>query len=181
MTNYIPSILPAMSEVMNDLSDDPETAGQPAPSSDGLITLASGTKVATIWRGVARLQDPKSAERRESSGDNPLLHSSETFDAKLAKFEGAVREIVRPDVEPPSATEALSDMSTNIQVIVERAASLVELQSVIQKLQELHDFLHSEGERLEREISKYARINKAMTTSIRTIADDLLHVLNLKH
>ena len=118
---------------MNDLSD-PETEDQSGPAS-GPIRLASGAKFAAIWRGAARLQDPPIGEisRDAAPGDSSPPDLSETRNAKLAKFDGAVREIVRPDADPPSANETLPDMSANVQAIVQRAASLVELQSVISR------------------------------------------------
>jgi hypothetical protein len=55
----------------------------------------------------------------------------------------------------------------------QRAASLVELRSVIRELEQLHDFLQSEGERLQREISEYAQLSKAAMNSTRLIADNM--------
>jgi hypothetical protein len=161
---------------VNDLSD-PEMGDQSRRTAERQIAIGVGTKAATIWRAAARLQDPPLGEisRDAAPGDHSPPDSSETRKAKLAKFDGAVRQIVRPDADPSSsANETLPDMSANVQAIVQRAASLVELQSVIQELQKLHDFLHLEGERLEQEISEYARINKSVTTATRAIADSIL-------
>jgi hypothetical protein len=44
---------------------------------------------------------------------------------------------------------------------------------VIRELQQLHDFLQSEGERLQREISEYVQLSKATTNSTRLIADNM--------
>ena len=118
---------------MNDFSDDAETANQSRPTPERQITIGVGTKAATIWRAAARLQDPPLGEisRDAAPGGSSPPDSSETLKGKLAKFEGAVREIVRPDADPPSANETLPDMSANVQAIVQRAASLVDLKSVI--------------------------------------------------
>ena len=161
---------------MNDFSDDAETGNQSQPTPELQITIGAGTKAATVWRAAARLQDPQLGEisRDAAPGGSSPPDSSETLKGKLAKFEGAVREIVRPDAAPPSPNETLPDMSANVQAIVQRAVSLVELQSVIQELQKLHDFLHTEGERLEQEISEYAKISKSVTTATRAIADSIL-------
>jgi hypothetical protein len=159
---------------MNDFSDDAETADQSA-NPEGPITIGVGVKAATIWRAGALLQDEHpigEISRDATSGDRSPPDSSEPLNAKFAKFNGAVREIVRPDAT--RANETLSDMSANVQAIVQRAASLVELQSVIQELQKLHDLLHTEGERLEKEISEYAQISKSATTATRAIADSIL-------
>jgi hypothetical protein len=46
---------------------------------------------------------------------------------------------------------------------------------VIRELQQLHDFLQSEGERLQRGISEYAQLSKATTNSTRLIADNMMN------
>ncbi|MFZ0838145.1 MAG: hypothetical protein WAM77_11875 [Xanthobacteraceae bacterium] len=138
---------------MNDFSDDAETANQSRPTRERPITIGVGVKAATIWRAAALLQD-----------EHPIGEIS--------------RDATSGDRSPPDdatrANETLSDMSANVQAIVQRAASLVELQSVIQELQKLHDLLHTEGERLEKEISEYAQISKSATTATRAIADSIL-------
>ena len=85
----------------------------------------------------------------------------------VAEIEGAIRDFVRRDVK--------SDAAGNVDALVQRATSLGELQNVIRELQQLHDFLHSEGERLEQEISEYAQLSKSTMSSTRLIADNMLH------
>jgi hypothetical protein len=169
---------------MNDLSDEAERVDETPRKGEGEIKLANGIKFATIWRGVARSHEPKSGKNiqdKSSRAGDSLLDPSVPFNGKLARFEGAVREVVRPVAEPTSAMEALSDISANVQVIVQRAAPLVELQSVIQELQKLHDFLKIEGERLEGEISKYAQISKSTTIAPRAIANHILNLTSHEH
>jgi hypothetical protein len=62
-----------------------------------------------------------------------------------------------------------------VNSLVSRATSLGELRSVIQELQQLHDFMQDEGERLEQEIAEYAQLSKSTTSSTRHIADSMLH------
>ena len=52
---------------------------------------------------------------------------------------------------------------------------LAQVQSLIGELQQLHDFLASEGERLEREISEYAQLTKSTKSSTQLVADNMLH------
>jgi len=92
----------------------------------------------------------------------------------VAEIEGALREVVRRDIKASNSKEA-SNTAPNVNSLVQRGASLSELKSVIQELQRLHDFMQSEGERLEQEISEYARLSKSTTSSTRLIADSLLH------
>ena len=147
------------------------------------IKLASGIAFTTIWRGaaVAHSHEPKSGETMRSlfsRTNNSSLDTSETFNVKLAEVEGAVREMVQPDADPSNPEEAPREVTAaNVNVLVQRAASLSELQDIIRELQKLHDFLHSEGERLEQEISKYAQLSKTTTTSTRLIANTILKSL----
>jgi hypothetical protein len=103
-----------------------------------------------------------------------LPETSENADDKsVTEVEGALREFAR-DVglmrrDPKDATDSVA----NVDLFAQRAASLVELRSVIRELQQLHDFLQSEGERLQREISEYAQLSKATTNSTRLIADNM--------
>ena len=113
-----------------------------------------------------------------SRTNNSPLDTSETFNVKLAEVEGAVREMVQQDADPSNPEEAPREVTAaNVNVLVQRAASLSELQDIIRELQKLHDFLHSEGERLEQEISKYAELSKTTTTSTRLIANTILKSL----
>ena len=92
----------------------------------------------------------------------------------VAEIEGVIRDLVRRDVGPATSKEP-PDIAANVNSIVQRATSLSELQTVIEELEQLYEFLHSEGERLEREISEYAQLSKSTTSSTRLIADNLLH------
>jgi hypothetical protein len=92
----------------------------------------------------------------------------------VAEIEGALRDVVRRDVKASSSKDAF-DTAANVNLLVQRAISLGELKGLIRELQHLHDFMHSEGERLEREISDYAQLSKSTTSSTRHIADSMLH------
>jgi EAL domain-containing protein (putative c-di-GMP-specific phosphodiesterase class I) len=94
----------------------------------------------------------------------------------VAEIEGAIREFVRQDMgnagrEPKDA----ADTAANVNSLVQRGISLRDLQSLIGELQQLHDFLQSEGERLEREIAEYAQLTKSTKNSTRLVADNMLH------
>src|ERR1700758_4104457 len=107
---------------------------------------------------------------------NPLApESSELTNVKpVAEIEGAIREFVRKDMgnANPEAKDT-GDMTANVNSLVQRGASLHDLQSLIGELQQLHDFLASEGERLEREISEYAQLTKSTKSSTRLVADNM--------
>jgi hypothetical protein len=111
---------------------------------------------------------------------NPVLpEASENATAKpVARVDGATREFGRQDIgpmrrEPESTTEVVTD--TNLLVQKVAGASLAELQNVISELQHLHDFLRSEGERIQREVSTYVQLSQTAMGSTRTIADNIVH------
>ena len=90
----------------------------------------------------------------------------------VADIESALRDFVHRDIKASSAKET-ADLAANVDSLVQRANSLGELQNVIQELEQLHDFLHSEGQRLEQEISEYARLSKSTVSAARLIADNM--------
>ncbi len=103
--------------------------------------------------------------------------SSEPTNVKpVAEIEGAIREFVRKDIGNSTAeAKDTGETTANVNSLVGRAASLRDLQSLIGELQQLHDFLASEGERLEREISEYAQLTKSTKSSTQLVADNMLH------
>jgi len=106
--------------------------------------------------------------------DTQLDYPENTNVKPVAEIEGALREVVRRDVRASPSKEP-SDTAANVNSLVQRATTLGEMKSVIQELQRLHDFMKDEGERLEQEISEYARLSKSTTSSTRLIADSMLH------
>jgi ABC-type transporter Mla subunit MlaD len=103
--------------------------------------------------------------------------ASENANAKpVAAVDGDMRQFVRQDAghlprKPESATEVVTDINSLIQRVA--GASLSELQNVIRDLQHLHDFLHSEGERIQREISTYVQLSQTTMGSTKIIADNI--------
>jgi len=113
--------------------------------------------------------------------------ADDTGDAEqmVAAFEGEIREFVRRDVaflrksrpEAPLVPEATGDNAAaeNLNSLIRRVsiASMEEIDRVILELQAVRDLLRSEGERVTREISGYASLSHAATTSMKVIADSL--------
>jgi len=92
----------------------------------------------------------------------------------VAEIEGVLRDFVRRDVRAASGKDP-SDVAGNVDSLIQRATSLGELHKVIEELEHLHEFLHSEGRRLEQEISEYAQLSKSTVSATRVIADNMLH------
>jgi hypothetical protein len=98
----------------------------------------------------------------------------------VEQVEAAIRDFVRQDVTQvrrvAPAADGTTEVATNINSLVQRVAgnSLREMQNVIWELENLRDFLQSEGERVQREISNYAQLTQAAMSSTRTIADNIV-------
>ena len=78
------------------------------------------------------------------------------------EFEGEIREFIRRDVSHlrRAPTEASEQAVTNINSLLDRVSgsSVTEIDRLIADLRNVRDFLHSEGERVQREIQSYAQL-----------------------
>ena len=97
----------------------------------------------------------------------------------VEQVEEAIREFVRQDVTQLRrlpTSDAPTEVVNGVNSLVQRVAgsSLREMQNVIWELESLRDFLQSEGERVQREISSYAQLTQAAMGSTRTIADNMV-------
>ena len=79
--------------------------------------------------------------------------------------QGALRR------EPESATQVVSEVNLLVQRVA--GVSLDELDDAIVDLRQLRDFLHSEGERIQREISGYLQLNHVAMGSTKSIVDSI--------
>jgi len=118
-----------------------------------------------------RLVEPRLAEQRVAEDRNA---SNE--------FEGEIREFIRRDVtmrrhpEPHGETPAEHGHGTdNLSTLIERvsAATVVEIDRVIGELQNIRSLLHSEGDRVRREITGYAGLSQSAVSTMKVIADTL--------
>jgi hypothetical protein len=96
------------------------------------------------------------------------------------EFEGEIREFIRRDVtmrrQPDPLTGTQSDNgSENLSSLIERvsAATVVEIDRVIGELQNIRSLLHSEGDRVRREITGYAGLSQSAVATMKVIADTL--------
>jgi hypothetical protein len=62
-----------------------------------------------------------------------------------------------------------------IKSLIDRVASssVMELEGLISELHEVRDFLKSEGERVQREITNYAQLNQTALTAVKIITDTI--------
>jgi len=117
--------------------------------------------------------------------DRSLAEVSAETDQAVAAFEGEIREFVRRDVtfvrktktdtalvpEPPAGDPAADNLNSLIRRV--SVASMEEIDRVILELQAVRDLLRNEGDRVSREISGYASLSHAATTSMKVIAESL--------
>jgi hypothetical protein len=120
------------------------------------------------------------SEKIETTVEDPNL-------AAVSEVEAGIRDFVRNDVaylrRSPSmlaAAEPALDASAeatvnNVNSLIQRVAgtSLTEIENLVSELETLRDLLHSEGQRVQREISGYAQLSQAAMKSTRMIADNV--------
>jgi hypothetical protein len=108
--------------------------------------------------------------------DLPQAAEEDQTQGPADQVEAAIREFVRQDMTQVPSSDGAAEVATNINSLVQRVAgaSLREMQNVIWELESLRDFLQSEGERVQREISSYAQLTQAAMGSTRTIADNMV-------
>jgi hypothetical protein len=94
-----------------------------------------------------------------------------------SEFEGEIREFIRRDVSHlrRPQTEASEQAVTNINSLLDRVSgsSVTEIDRLIADLRSVRDFLHSEGERVQREIHSYAQLSTVAMTSVKIIAESM--------
>jgi hypothetical protein len=120
---------------------------------------------------------------------NPMpFEAPENSNARpIPQIDDAIREFTRLDVSSRRVTESAAPgglapepegsarVVADINSLVQRVAgvSLDQLDDVIVDLRQLRDFLRSEGERIEREISGYLQLHEIAIGSTKCIVDNL--------
>lgn len=106
----------------------------------------------------------------------------------VSQVEAGIRDFVRNDIaylrraapslapEPQlqhnlSAEQAVATVSSLIQRVA--GVSLNEIENLIQELESLRDVLHTEGQRVQREIAGYAQLSEAAHKSTRMISESV--------
>jgi hypothetical protein len=99
---------------------------------------------------------------------NPVPQSQDALENSNSKPVEAPRETPPPDsgvLDRERQTPNQIATQTDFNSLISRVSgvSLTPLQTVISDLQQLHDFLHAEGERLRQDMSQYLHLsNTAM-------------------
>ena len=107
----------------------------------------------------------------------PLGASENSNVMPAQQIEEALRESVRQNAaHMRQESENTSQVVTDVNSLVQRVAdvSLDQLDDAIVDLRQLRDFLHSEGERIQREISGYLQLNHLAIDSTKSIVDNIV-------
>jgi hypothetical protein len=103
---------------------------------------------------MARVQEPRS----EVNGNlSDILHRA---DAHLHRRS------------EPTAPDGPNQLNSTIQRV--SGASVAEIDGLIRELQSLRDYLLREGQRIQRELTEYTRLNHGALESTRIIAETLM-------
>lgn len=120
-------------------------------------------------------------EKSEMPGEDTDL-------AAVTEVEAGIRDFVRNDVaylRRPGVSFAAADAApldgtaeatvSSVNSLIQRVAgtSLTEIENLISELEALRDLLHSEGQRVQREIAGYAQLSQAAMKSTRIIAENV--------
>ena len=97
-----------------------------------------------------------------------------------SEFEGEIREFIRRDMSTrrPGSAEPIATSqaeSENLNSLLERVsgATVAEIDRLIAELQTIRSLLHSEGERVRREITGYAGLSQSAVATMKVINDTL--------
>jgi hypothetical protein len=95
-----------------------------------------------------------------------------------AEFEGEIREFIRRDVahlRRPQPEGPAADAVNNLNSLLDRVSgsSVQEIDELIADLRNVRDFLQTEGERVQREITSYAQLSQVAMTSVKIIAESM--------
>ena len=99
---------------------------------------------------------------------------SDVDQAAANLVEGEIREFVRRDQRQRSKADAANDPAPENELIRRVDVSTEEIDQVILELQRLRDMLHGEGERLSREIARYASLDQQLMTAVKVITENLI-------
>jgi hypothetical protein len=105
----------------------------------------------------------------------------EGAETAATEVENGIREFVRNDVaylRRPGGADAEQNAEAtvnNLNSLIQRVAgtSLSEITNLISELESLREWLHAEGQRVQREISGYAHLSQATIKSTRMIAENV--------
>jgi hypothetical protein len=114
----------------------------------------------------------------------PFEVSEDSNVKPVPQIEDALREFARENAahmrhEPENTSQVVTDLNSLVQRVA--GVSLDQLDDAIVDLRQLRDFLHSEGERIQREISGYLQLNHIAIGSTKSIVDNIVQWKKAAH
>lgn len=121
------------------------------------------------------------SEKIESIDEDNNLDAASDVEAGIRDFvRNDIAYLRRPTPNMVAGTEVAPDATAeatvnNVNSLIQRVAgtSLAEIESLISELESLRDLLHTEGQRVQREIAGYAQLSQAAMKSTRMISDNV--------
>jgi len=122
----------------------------------------------------------------DSAGVN--LDGDDVNSIAMIEVENSIRDLVRNDLPSRRLSEPGYDddhdtvgyqgsepVSTSVDAVIQRVAgaSLEEIEALITELRGVRDIMYAEGQRVQRELSGYARLSRTAMKSTREIADNV--------
>lgn len=122
--------------------------------------------------------------RSDKTKDQTIEDARDEHDQKVTEVESEIRDFIRNDVAylrrplppgngstPLTAESAVANVNTLIQRVA--GGSLAEIDRLVNELDSLREMLHSEGQRVQREIAGYAQLSQTAMKSTRIIAENM--------
>jgi dsDNA-specific endonuclease/ATPase MutS2 len=110
---------------------------------------------------------------------NPVTPQNSNVIA-ASQLEEALRNSVRQNaIDIRNESENTTDINSLVQRVA--GVSLDELDDAIMELRQLRDFLHSESERIRREISGYLQLNHIAVDSTKSIVENIVQLRTATH
>jgi len=104
--------------------------------------------------------------------------STNNAQGAAVEVEGELRAILKSSASGSAHPKSLNEASTGggnpfIQQVL--VPSLKEIDKSMAQLQQIRDFLQSEGQRIEREMAEFAQLGEAAMKSTKIIAENMTH------
>jgi hypothetical protein len=107
-----------------------------------------------------------------------IVKNGRPEEMQISLVDGELGELVRREVAPARvvrAEPAAEPDADKINFLLERAGqgSVKEIERLIADLQRVRDYLISEGERVQRSITRYLEASQSTMASVKVIADSM--------
>ena len=131
----------------------------------------------TIYSRTNPVQAPENPKGKTVQQIDEALRDFVLQDTAHLRREA--EDVTRGGLRPENTARVVTDVYSLVQQVA--GVSLDQLDDVIVDLRNLRDFLHSEGERIQREISDYLQLNHIAIGSTKSIVDNIVQWKKAAH